>query len=49
MEPFTIAGVAIVSFGVGIMSGISIRRRAEEKQAGCQYDLETGGKKAGGF
>ena len=33
MELFTIVGVAIVSFGVGIMSGISICRRAEEKQA----------------
>ena len=38
MEPFTIAGVAIVSFGVGIMSGISIRRRAEEKQADMILD-----------
>ena len=38
MEPFTIAGVAIVSFGVGIMSGISICRRAEEKQADMILD-----------
>lgn len=38
MEPFTIVGVAVVSFGVGIMSGISIRRRAEEKQADMILD-----------
>ena len=38
MEPFTIAGVAIVSFGVGRRSGISIRRRAEEKQADMILD-----------
>ena len=38
MELFTIVGVAIVSFGVGIMSGISIRRRAEEKQADMILD-----------
>ena len=38
MEPFTIAGVAIILFGVGIMSGISIRRRAEEKQADMILD-----------
>ena len=38
MELFTIAGVAIVSFGIGIMSGISIRRRAEEKQADMILD-----------
>ena len=38
MELFTIAGVAIVSFGIGIMSGISICRRAEEKQADMILD-----------
>ena len=38
MELFTIVGVAILSFGVGIMSGISIRRRAEEKQADMILD-----------
>ena len=38
MEPFTIAGVAIVSFGIGIMSGISICRRAEEKRADMILD-----------
>ena len=38
MELFTIVGVAIVSFGVGIMSGISICRRAEEKQADMILD-----------
>lgn len=38
MELFTIAGVAIVSFGIGIMSGISIYRRAEEKQADMILD-----------
>ena len=38
MELFTIVGVAIVSFGVGIMSGISICRRAEEKQANMILD-----------
>ena len=38
MELFTIVGVAIVSFSVGIMSGISIRRRAEEKQADMILD-----------
>ena len=38
MELFTIVGVAIVSFGVGIMSGISIRSRAEEKQADMILD-----------
>lgn len=38
MDMFTIVGVAIVSFGVGIMSGISICRRAEEKQANMILD-----------
>ena len=38
MELFTIVGVAIVSFGVGIMSGISICRRAEEKRANMILD-----------
>ena len=38
MDLFTIVGVAIVSFGVGIMSGISIRRRAEEKEADMILD-----------
>ena len=38
MELFTIVGVAIVSFGVGIMSGISIRRRAEKKQVDMILD-----------
>ena len=38
MDMFTIVGVAIVSFGVGIMSGISICRRAEEKQADMILD-----------
>ena len=38
MDLFTIVGVAIVSFGVGIMSGISICRRAEEKQANMILD-----------
>ena len=38
MDLFTIVGVAIVSFGVGIMSGISICRRAEEKQADMILD-----------
>ena len=38
MELFTIVGVAIVSFGVGIMSGISICRRAEEKRADMILD-----------
>lgn len=38
MDLFTIVGVAIVSFGVGIMSGISICRRAEEKQADMVLD-----------
>lgn len=38
MDTFTIVGVAIVSFGVGIMSGISICRRAEEKQANIVLD-----------
>ena len=38
MDLFTVVGVAIVSFGVGIMSGISICRRAEEKQANMILD-----------
>lgn len=38
MDLFTIVGVAIVSFGVGIMSGISIYRRAEEKEADMILD-----------
>ena len=38
MDVFTIVGVAIVSFGVGIMSGISICRRAEEKRANMILD-----------
>jgi len=38
MDLFTIVGVAIVSFGVGIMSGISICRRAEEKRANMILD-----------
>ena len=38
MDLFTVVGVAIVSFGVGIMSGISICRRAEEKQADMILD-----------
>ena len=38
MDLFTIVGVAIVSFGVGIMSGISICRRAEEKQTNMILD-----------
>ena len=38
MDMFTIVGVAIVSFGVGIMSGISICRRAEEKQVNMVLD-----------
>lgn len=38
MELFTIAGAAIVSFGLGIMTGISIYRRAEEKEADMILD-----------
>ena len=38
MDLFTIVGVAIVSFGVGMMSGISICRRAEEKRANMILD-----------
>lgn len=38
MDLFTVVGAAIVSFGVGIMSGISICRRAEEKQADMILD-----------
>ena len=38
MDMFTIVGVAIVSFGVGIMSGISICWRAEEKQTDMILD-----------
>lgn len=35
---FTIIGVAIVSFCLGIMSGISIYRRAEEKETDMILD-----------
>ena len=38
MDLFTIVGVAIVSLGVGIISGISICRRAEEKRANMILD-----------
>ena len=38
MDLFTIIGVAIVSFCLGIMSGISIYRRAEEKETDMILD-----------
>ena len=38
MDLFTIVGVAIVSFCLGIMSGISIYRRAEEKETDMILD-----------
>lgn len=38
MDLFTIVGAAIVSFGLGIMTGISIYRRAEEKEADMILD-----------
>lgn len=38
MELFTIVSVSIISFGLGAMFGISLYRRAEEKQADMILD-----------